>query len=54
MAENKKSFIAYTDWKDTFDALPNDKAGILIKHIYAYVNDEDPQNKRYTYKCCIC
>ena len=43
MAENKKSFIAYTDWKDTFDALPDDKAGILIKFIYAYVNDENPK-----------
>ena len=42
MAENKKSFIAYSDWKDTFDALPDDKAGLLIKHIFAYVNDEDP------------
>ena len=43
MAEGKKSFIAYSDWKDTFDALPDDKAGALIKHIFAYVNDEDPQ-----------
>ena len=42
MAENKKSFIAYSDWKDTFDALPDDKAGLLIKHIFAYVNDENP------------
>jgi len=43
MAENKKSFIAYVDWKDTFDALPDDKAGILIKFIYSYVNDENPK-----------
>lgn len=42
MAQNKKSFIAYSDWKDTFDALPDDKAGLLIKHIFAYVNDEKP------------
>ena len=42
MAEGKKSFIAYTDWKATFDALPNEKAGELIKHIFAYVNDENP------------
>ena len=42
MAENKKSFIAYADWKETFDALDNEKAGELIKHIYAYVNDENP------------
>ena len=42
MAENKKSFVAYADWKETFDALSDDKAGELIKHIFAYVNDESP------------
>lgn len=47
MAEGKKSFIAYSDWKDTFDALPNDKAGELIKHIFAYVNDESPITEDY-------
>lgn len=43
MAEGKKSFIAYSDWKNTFDELPNEEAGMLIKHIFAYVNDENPQ-----------
>ena len=43
MAQNKKSFIAYSDWKDTFDALEDDKAGLLIKHIFSYVNDENPE-----------
>lgn len=43
MAEGKKSFIAYTDWKETFDSLPDDKAGQLIKHLFAYVSDENPQ-----------
>jgi hypothetical protein len=43
MAENKKSFIAYADWKETFNALPDDKAGQLIKHLFAYVNDENPK-----------
>ena len=47
MADNKKSFIAYSDWKDTFDALPNEKAGELIKHIFAYVNDENPITEDY-------
>jgi hypothetical protein len=42
MAEGKKSFVVYTDWKATFDVLPNEKAGELIKHIFAYVNDENP------------
>ena len=43
MATGKKSFIAYADWKLTFDELPNEDAGKLIKHIFAYVNDEDPE-----------
>ena len=43
MANGKKSFIAYVDWKETFDSLPDDKAGKLIKHLFAYVNDEYPQ-----------
>ena len=39
---NKKSFIAYVDWGETFDALPDDKAGQLVKHLFAYVNDKNP------------
>ena len=42
MAENKKSFVAYCDWKATFDALPDAEAGMLVKHLFAYVNDENP------------
>ncbi len=42
MAENKKSFIAYVDWKETFDSLPDDKAGQLVKHLFSYVSDENP------------
>lgn len=42
MAEGKKSFIAYSDWKATFDELSDEDAGRLIKHIFAYVNDENP------------
>lgn len=45
MAEGKKSFIAYADWKETFEALPDDKAGQLIKHIFSYVSDENPQSE---------
>lgn len=47
MAEGKKSFIAYADWKDTFDKLPDEVAGKLIKHIFAYVNDENPLSDDY-------
>ena len=42
MAENKRSFILYADQKELFKQLPDDVAGRLIKHIYAYVNDENP------------
>ena len=43
MAEGKKSFIAYSDWYGTFKALPDEIAGQLIKYIFSYVNDENPQ-----------
>lgn len=43
MAENKKSFILYCDQKGVWDKLNNEQAGKLIKHIIAYVNDENPQ-----------
>jgi len=43
MAEGKKGFVLYADQKELFDKLPNEKAGELIKHIFAYVNDEDPK-----------
>lgn len=45
MAEGKKGFVLYADQKELFDKLPNEKAGELIKHIFAYVNDEDPQTE---------
>ena len=43
MAENKKSFILYCDQKGVWDKLNNEQAGKLIKHIIAYVNDENPE-----------
>lgn len=43
MAENKKSFLMYCDWAETFEALPDEKAGQLIKHILQYVNDKNPK-----------
>ena len=42
MAENKKSFVLYTDTQGLINQLPDDIAGRLFKHIYAYVNDENP------------
>lgn len=43
MAKDKNSFTAYCDWQETFKSLPDDKAGKLIKHLFAYVNDENPE-----------
>lgn len=45
MAENKKSFVAYTDWGDIFDELSNEEAGILVKHLFDYVRDKKPDPK---------
>lgn len=47
MAENKKSFIAYSDWDGMFQALPDEIAGKLIKHIFSYVNDRNPKSDDY-------
>jgi uncharacterized phage protein (TIGR02220 family) len=44
MAENKKSFVLYSDQISIIDMLPNELAGKLFKHIYSYVNDENPVN----------
>lgn len=53
MAEGKKSFTAYCDWILTFENLNNEEAGILIKHILRYVNDEHPESNepvvKYTF-----
>jgi len=43
--EGKKSFILYCDQRDLFDQLSDEQAGQLIKHIYSYVNDENPISK---------
>ena len=45
MAEGKKGFILYADQKELFEQLSDMKAGILIKHIFKYVNDENPISK---------
>ncbi len=43
MAENKKSFILYVDQIHLFEGLDDDEAGRLIKHIFKYVNDLNPE-----------
>lgn len=42
MAQDKKSFVAYSDWKNIFNMLTDEEAGKLIKHLLSYVNDENP------------
>lgn len=44
MAEGKKSFQLYTEWIEIFEALDDDIAGRLIKHIFRYVNDQQPES----------
>jgi len=43
MAQGKKSFILYLDQRGIFDKLTDEQAGRLIKHIYAYCADENPE-----------
>lgn len=50
MAEGKKSFVAYADWRDTFNELTDEDAGKLVKHIFAYVNDENPNTDNVVVK----
>ena len=45
MAENKKSFILYADYEEVFDELSDENAGQLIKHIFKYVNDKNPNTE---------
>lgn len=42
MAKDKKSFLLYTDQQGVFNQLPDEIAGKLIKHIFSFVNDENP------------
>jgi hypothetical protein len=43
MAKDKKSFLLYCDQSEIFNKLPDDKCAQLIRHIFAYVNDENPE-----------
>ena len=42
MAEGKHKIIVYRDWKAIFEELSNEEAGVLIKHFFRYINDENP------------
>lgn len=40
MTDNKKSFVAYTDWGSIFNMLTDDEAGRLAKHLFSHVNKQ--------------
>ena len=42
MAENKKSFVLYSDLIHNIDHLTNEEKGILFQHLLEYVNDLKP------------
>jgi hypothetical protein len=50
MAKEKKSFLLYADQNSVFQHLPDDIAGRLIKHIFRYVNDEQPDTEELIIK----
>jgi len=41
MSKQRKSFIAYNDWRNAFDKMPDEAAGKLIKALFAFANGED-------------
>ena len=43
MAQDKNSIIFYRDWKDIFDSLNDTDCAELVRHIFRYVNDENPK-----------
>ncbi len=45
MTKDKKSFLLYCDLYETVKKLNNETAGELLKHILAYVNDENPETE---------
>ena len=50
MAQNKKTFIFYSDWINLVKEMPDKDAGELIKHILMYVNDENPETENILVK----
>jgi hypothetical protein len=43
MAKDKKSVLIYVDWISIFDELSDEEAGKLVKHLFRYVNDRNPE-----------
>ena len=53
MAENKKSFLLYTDLIHTVKKLNDQQAGQLFKHVLEYVNDLNPQTDDILLQVCF-
>ena len=43
MAKGKNGFVLYADMQEYFNELSDEDAGKLIKHVFSYVNDENPE-----------
>lgn len=53
MAQDKKSFVAYCDWIESFEELSDEEAGRLVKHLFRYVNDKNPEAADKLTKMCF-
>ena len=53
MAKEKKSFVAYCDWLESFEELTDEEAGRLVKHLFRYVNDKNPEAPDRLTKMCF-
>jgi hypothetical protein len=53
MAKDKKSFVAYCDWLESFEELTDEEAGKLAKHLFRYVNDLNPEPPDKITKMCF-
>ena len=45
--KDKKTFIAYTECGEIFEALKNEEAGRLVKHLFKYVGDKNPTSDKF-------
>ena len=48
MATDKNGVVIYADWITTFEKLTDEEAGKLVKHLFRYVNDLEPNSDRIT------
>lgn len=46
MADGKNTIVVYKDWISIFEKLDDDEAGRLAKHLWRYINDQNPTSDR--------